>query len=195
MIDEIDNVFIRENRLQNLYGIARKFKFASKDGLNPWNCMPFDVCHDILEGSLVKIISLVLVKFNNDYVHNKATIAALVSGKQFYDAPFSLRSTSSGFVIDGDMVQRAELLIHLEHIFLIDLPEAANISAETIIASDGFQLYKTFLRIAIISFKCTITHENLLTLQSDILQMFTLIKRIDPNFKIFAKLHHITHYP
>ena len=196
LIDEADdNVFLQENRLQHFYGVARKFKFASKDGLNPWNCMSFDVCHDILEGSMAKIISLVLVKFNNDFVHNKAIIAAIVSGKQFYDAPFSLRSTSGGFVIDGDMIQRAELLIHLEHIFLLDLSEATNVSAETIIASDSFQLYKAFLHIAMISFQCTITQENLLTLQSEILQMFILIKRIDPNFKIFAKLHHITHYP
>ncbi|XP_027196295.2 uncharacterized protein LOC113790792 [Dermatophagoides pteronyssinus] len=179
------------------FGLTRTFKFGSQaNQINPWNCVPVDICHDLLEGtSFDRILTLFLNELNNQFVRNKEKIIKTITGYQFNDTPFIINSVSGGFSFTGDMIQVAEFIVRIEEIILFKFPRVINVDAETIFNSNAFKLYSHFKKICIISFQLSISLEDIQCLKKSIDALFQLIYRISPSTKITPKMHHITHYP
>lgn len=67
---------------------------------------------------------------------------------------------------------------------------------ESLQNTDAFQLLLALKNVCKISFKHKISKDfDLESLRQSTTEVFRLINLIDPNFKIFPKLHQITHYP
>ncbi|KAH9416856.1 hypothetical protein DERP_011971 [Dermatophagoides pteronyssinus] len=121
--------------------------------------------------------------------------ASLISGAQYCDTPFSVRSVAGGFAYAGDMIHLSELIVCLEHILLVEVAMAVGVDTNRIEASKAFQLYATYKTICLISFSTIITTEQISELSANISNLFRLALEIDHEFKITPKLHHLTHYP
>lgn len=90
----------------NEFNFKRTFKFANKEeNIHPWNCLMFDLTHDICEGVIPKMSSFVLMHLGKMYGISKPTIVAFVNQFQFYDCKFIISPVTNGFKIGGDAVQ------------------------------------------------------------------------------------------
>ena len=132
---------------------------------------------------------------NDEFLNNKSLLASLISGAQYCDTPFSVRSVAGGFAYAGDMIHLSELIVCLEHILLVEVAMAVGVDTNRIEASKAFQLYATYKTICLISFSTIITTEQISELSANISNLFRLALEIDHEFKITPKLHHLTHYP
>jgi hypothetical protein len=197
LVDQAVGIELPENDVRDNFGLIRKFKFASRfpPSVDPWGICPPDVCHDILEGTLPKLVSIILASLCTLFCRNKDQMVLMVTSKQFYDAPLCIKSVTGGFTIEGDMIQRAELLVRLEQIFLEDLPLMCGIPASQVQSSNPFQLFESLKNIAIISFQVSISKDNLAELRTNISKMFQYYKALDASGKVTPKMHHISHYP
>lgn len=197
LVNNAEGIYLpHDDLVRELFGLVRTFKFASVESqIDPWWISPTDVCHDLLEGAIPKLISFILALLTKLFLKNKDQMVLIITTKQFYDAPFAIRSVPGGFSIDGDMIQKAELFIRLEQILLDDLPTIAGVSAQLIYESLPFQLYLSLKSVSIISFQTIISNNDLEILTTEIKSMFLILKSLDPSFPITPKMHHITHYP
>jgi hypothetical protein len=99
---------------RRVFGLMRKFKFASQTrSIDPWNITPVDVMHDILEGIIPKLTSVILQHLKEMFLKNREQMIAIISKRQFYDALFSVKSVTGGFIIDGDAIQVSLYCSHL----------------------------------------------------------------------------------
>lgn len=199
LVDEATEItFSADDEARKRFGLVRKFKFASRnptESIHPWGVSPPDVCHDLLEGALPKICSIILIGLTKLFLRNKNQMVTMVRSKQFYDSPLSISSETGGFSVDGDFIQRAELFIRLEQIFLEDIPALTGCAAEEVMSSKPFQLYLAFKRVCLISFNVIITDFDLEELKNKIRESIRLLKEIEPSCSITPKLHHLQHYP
>lgn len=118
----------------------------------------------------------------------------IVSAHQYYDANFTIKAVTGGFSIEGDMIQRAELCVRLEHILLEELSQIAGVPETEIMMTKSFQLYLAYKQFCIIAFQTTISESDLEKLSNCIDEVFRLIKEIDPSCSTNPKLHFHMHY-
>jgi hypothetical protein len=76
-----------------------------------------------------------------------------------------------------------------------DLPKFSQSSINDILTSIPFLLYLCLKEVCIVSFKNKIEDFEICKLKSNILLLFSYLKILEPEYKIFPKLHHLTHYP
>lgn len=94
LVRDADGIYLPFSKTKDSFELVRKFKFASKkQSILPWNFFPCDVCHDLIESPCFeRILSLVLMSINNQFIKNKATMVNIISNKRYYETTFLVRS-------------------------------------------------------------------------------------------------------
>ena len=194
--DEAHNYHVQsvsqDPRLQSAYGVTGECPFVNLPAFSVTNCFVPDLMHDILEGSLMLVLKLVL----HSLIHAKLftlqelnrRIAAFSYGKA--DAVNKVQAIRKGSLhrsgsVSGSASQKW-CLFRLLPFFVADMVPDGN---------EDWEMYLNFREIIDIIFSPVIERSlvsYLHVLIQDFLQAFT---DKFPAITITTKMHHLIHYP
>ncbi|KAI2796675.1 hypothetical protein BLOT_015686, partial [Blomia tropicalis] len=133
------------------------YAFSHLNGVTPWNISPPDVCHDLAEGVIPRLLSIILqhgIKLNANEVIEKINSFKFNNGSLRGKVVFKQTTNGPEILVYGKAIQKVELFSKIQEIFLSDVD----------IGSEAFKLYQILHDITRISFSYKVTNEDLVCL-------------------------------
>lgn len=154
--------------------------------------------HDLCEGVIPAILELILTNIASTYelvpntrawqTANRELITEKFEKFCFFEGQPSLKWISaagkSGFKLSGTALQKTEALMKLDAI-LIDIIHPQ---------MDCYELYKLLRKFCQLSFALSFTEHELQQFEILANQIVEKCTVIQPDFSVYCKLHHISHY-